>query len=548
MSVLALLVATVVNDSMQSMKTVSQSGRDTQAKYAAYAGMEMVMNELRKEDTFLGDKISERHGHHAGSLSELSKVEFDVLIWNNMSEGVSETERDPIEGPDGVQVQSDTVYLVSTGSDTYKGEEVLLSSLAGTARRVRPVFEDAAYARSKLIFEGSSLVDAWDSQGGWTPYVKGKFPGEGGDDPGTGTEGGPGKPPDPTTADYEASIGTDGNAGRTLRLLGESKLNGHFRIGPGVDEDSAFSADAGSSSGTSDDRTVSYGVSTASDPEGQVAGTEESSGPGKKFAEVDDKSTEMPRFAAPYNADDVDPPPVVNNPSTTVKMVDQHGNKYDAYVPPAPVSISPGGYSSIEVKSGQTAVFSSGVYYFHDEMKVGGTIELSGSDPVIIFVGKKAIFNNADINKTGKTSSLQLCFTDELTESSEIDALIEDLKSYFNEPTSTSTSTTTDPRTTSPTTTSGGSLEETVRNILTPAVGEDETEGASLLEVTGGNLVASISGKNLIARTHGGEIFGGIMANVVKAQGTELHQDLALKGSNLMNSGGWSLEGVHQIR
>jgi hypothetical protein len=38
------------------------------------------------------------------------------------------------------------------------------------------------------------------------------------------------------------------------------------------------------------------------------------------------------------------------------------------------------------------------------------------------------------------------------------------------------------------------------------------------------------------------------LANVVKSQGTNIHQDLALKGSNLMNSGGWALEGVHQLR
>ncbi len=538
-SVLALLVATVVNDSLQSMKTVSQSGRDTQAKYAAYAGMEVVMNELRKKDTFVGEEISERHGRHLGSLSELNKVTYDVLIWNNMSEGVSATERDPIDGPNGVEVQSETVYLVSTGSDTYKGEEVLLSSLAGTARRVRPVFEDAAYARSKLIFLGDSLVDAWDSQGGWASYVPGAFPGPG-VDPTAGT-GGPNQPPTPTTEDYAASIGTDGKSGRTLRLLEESKLNGHFRIGPGIAEDSAFSVDSGTSSGSGPmggDSTVTYGVSTASSPETQVAGTEKASGNDKKYAEVDDKSTEMPRFSAPYETDDLDPPPTINNPSSTVTQVDKQGNQYQQYVPPAPVPIKTGGYKSIEVKSGQTAVFSSGVYYFQDEMKVSGTIKVQGSDPVIIFVGKKAIFNSAEINEGGATSALQLCFTDELTESSEIDSLIEDLKEYFTEPTA--------PTATMPTT--AGSLEERVRNILTPRVSEDETEGASLLEVTGGNLVASISGKNLITRTSGGEIFGGIMANVVKSKGTQLHQDLALKGSNLMNSGGWSLEGVHQIR
>ena len=90
-----------------------------------------------------------------------------------------------------------------------------------------------------------------------------------------------------------------------------------------------------------------------------------------------------------------------------------------------------------------------------------------------------------------------------------------------------------------------------MKGLLAPLADADDPdsqEGASVLEVTGGEFHGSVSGKNLVVDGKGGEIFGGIMANVVHSDGMDIHQDLALKGSNLMNAGGWALESVHQIR
>ncbi|MCA9779329.1 MAG: pilus assembly PilX N-terminal domain-containing protein, partial [Candidatus Eremiobacteraeota bacterium] len=182
-SILALLVAAVATDSFQSMKTVGQSSRDTQAKYAAYAGLEIVLNELRKDEYYIGeDRISDRHGTISGQMQGLDKLKYEVFVWNNIQErnegGKVEGEASDIEGPDGILVRPDTVYIVSSGSDTIKGEEVLLTSMAGTARRIRPVFDDAAFARTKLMLTGmDALVDAWDSAESGS-YVSGDFPGE----------------------------------------------------------------------------------------------------------------------------------------------------------------------------------------------------------------------------------------------------------------------------------------------------------------------------------------------------------------------------------
>ncbi len=549
-SVLALLVATVASDSMQTLKSTSQSGRDSQAKYAAYAGLELVMNNLRIDEQYAGEKnISKRHGQKDGQLSELSQVRYQVLIWNNMQEGSTgdgsdSSMDDSLDASGGVKVRRDTVYMISTGKDTVRGEEVLLASMAGTARRIRPVFEDAAYARNKIAMEGNVLVDAWDSQGGWVKYVAGEFPSSSGGSSGGGTSSSSGgQQPDPTVENYKATVGTDGKAGRTMRLLSGSKLNGYFRVGPGISGE-PFSDDAGSKSSSKD--SVSYGVATATDPDNQVAGQKDSTGK-NKFAKVDEKSTEMPRFIAPYDAEDLSPAPKVDNPSTTKEVKDEWGNKVTQTVPPAPVKVEPGGYERIDVAGDQTLELSPGVYYFKEGMNVSGKVKLTGGDPVIIFIGEKAVFDGAEINKDGKTSSLQLCFTDELTEESEIDSLVGRVKGLFDSPTSPTSSDDGGPSLP----TSSGSAGDHVRNILVPATDPTDKsvkEGASLLEIKGGSFHGSISGKNLVALTQGAEVYGGIMANVVNVKGGSLHQDLALKGSNLMNSGGWSLEGVHQIR
>lgn len=565
-SVLALLVATVANDSMQTLKTASQSGRDSQAKYAAYAGMETVMNGLRKNDRYHGEEtFSKDHGRKEGRLGQLSQVSYEVLIWNNMEDSSSSSKgsrsgrTEAIDGPDGVKVQPDTVYMVSTGRDHIKGQDVVLTSMAGTARRVRPVFEDAAFGRSKIVVEGNTMVDAWDSQGGWVDYVAGEFPqpnassstpGGGGSSTGGGGGGGAYGEPSPTVSDYEATLGTDNKLGRTMRLLGLSKLNGYFRVGPGASAQ-AFSDDSGNTSSSSSSfppgkessssTTTTYGIATATNAETQIAGRKDVQNSGR-FAKVDDKTTEMPRFVAPYDADDLSPPPVVNNPPREREERQPDGKMAKVQVPPAPVKLSPGGYESIEVPGDQTLELSPGVYYFKKGMNVTGKIKLSGGDPVIVFVGEKAVFSGAEVNKEGKTSSLQLCFTDELTDPDELSKLVDTVKTDFD-PQSTGSE--------SSSFASGSDHEAYVHNILAPArdpKNPKEREGASLLDIRGGSFHGSISGKNLVTLAQNAEIFGGMMANVIKMDGGAIHQDLALKGSNLMNAGGWSLEGVHQVR
>lgn len=546
-SILALLVAAVATDSFQSLKTVSQSGRDTQAKYAAYAGMEVALNELRKEESFHGrDEFTDRHGRITGEMEGLEKLKYDVLVWNNIQtrdeNGQVEGTPEELTGPDGIVVKPDTVYIVSSGSDTVRGEEVLLSSMAGTARRVRPVFEDAAFARSKLALTGEdALVDAWDSQG-WASYVEGSFPG----DPGAG--GGDkdkGKDIDIDTGlsnveDYQATLGTDSGEGRTLRLLGGARLNGHYRVGPEAPQGAnLFGLDSGSSDGSTttnprfggSDGETSYPITTASSEE-QVAGQEPSGGTGlgETKAIKDTKATEVPVFKSPVADEDVLAAVTLDNKWT--KKEDKWGKEYNA--PPAPTALAPGGYESVTVPKDQTLVLKPGVYFFRDEFLVeGGTVTTTGSGPAMVFCGKKAKFINAQVNEPGKTSSLQLCFTDDITDEDELNTTVDLLKDKLG--------------------IGNNELEvDKFRDDISPkSIGKsgEERRGYSQLEISGTTEVhGSISGHNLVSVMNGGEIFGSIMGNVIYGENSKVHQDLALKGSNLMAAGGWKLEGVHQVR
>jgi hypothetical protein len=554
-SILALLVAAVATDSFQSLKSVSQSGRDTQAKYAAYAGLEIALNELRKDEGFVGEELADRHGRLVGNLEGLEKLKYDVLIWNNIQDrdetGEVQTELEDMAGPDGVVVRPDTVYIVSSGSDTVRGEEVLLASMGGTARRIRPVFEDAAFARTKLALSGiESMVDAWDSQG-WDAYVAGTFPGgttpgPGGSGAGGGTVGGGtggstgGGMGMTNVADYEATLGTDSGEGRTLRLLDGARLNGHYRVGPGVpDGKDIYGQDGGTSSGSSSAfggmvAETSYAVTTAQSDD-QIAGEAPDTGIGlgESKAVEDTKSTEVPHFQAPVADNDVAGPVIADKKWS--KKKDKWGNEVS--VPPEPTGLAPGGYESVSVPKDQTLSLTSGVYFFRDSFDVnGGTVTCSGSGPVIIFCGKKATFANAIVNESANTSAMQLCFTDDIQDEEELDATVELLEERLD---------------------LGGQhefVQEMFKNDLSPVIGKTETgeierRGFSRLEVSGSTQVhGSISGRNLVATMDGGEIFGSIMGNVIHGNNSQIHQDLALKGSNVMAAGGWALEGVHKIR
>ena len=359
---------------------------------------------------------------------------------------------------------------------------------------------------------------------------------------GGGGGGGGGSDPSPNVQDYKATLGTDTTAGRTLRLLAGARLNGHYRVGPGVDADRAYGSDTGTTSSSSSDdsggirsSSTTYSVTTSQDGD-QVAGLEPDTGDGINPTDkvlVDSKNTEVPYFVAPYSEDDCVAYTFESNSSTP--RVDDDGEPVlnrdgDQIIdPPAPVQLEPGGYQSVEVPPGQTLELTAGVYFFKDELKVnGGKIIVRGDGPSIVFCGEKATFVDARINPDRSTSQLQLCFTDDLEDEAVLNDVTDSVSDIFAG--------------------SAGDADNWKNMIAPPKTGGGR-EGFSVLESRGGTEIrGSISGRALVADMQGSELFGSIMANVVRADNSKVHQDLALKGSNLMAAGGWALESVHQVR
>ncbi len=228
----------------------------------------------------------------------------------------------------------------------------------------------------------------------------------------------------------------------------------------------------------------------------------------------------------------------MNNPSskTWIDTSPPKGAGYWQYNPPAAVPIDPGGYTDISVPSGQTIELRSGVYYFADDFDIDGgevVLNTSGTDPVVVFIGKKATIRNAKINENGNTGALQMAFTDEQTDALEIDDIATTLQPKMG---------------------LDGSVTEQIDAIKDmiappddPLVPTGPREGTSILTMTNTQFFGNISGKNMIADVSGGDMFGAAMSNVILGNNVKFQQDLSLKGSKLMTAGGWEL-GIHQIR
>ena len=257
---------------------------------------------------------------------------------------------------------------------------------------------------------------------------------------------------------------------------------------------------------------------------------------------------------APYDSADVQDAVDLSRSWGSKEVKTKSGGTKTVPVPPEPMNLAPGGYMGITVGDDQTLRLSPGVYYFHEEMNIGASrIELAGggSDPVVVFVGKEAVFNGSRVNEGGNAARFQLCFCDEQKDPLELNAIVDEIKNKFEPPGGGGDSTTDGSAIRGGTTGGGATLEEKVRGIIAPGtntpVTEDD-EGTSVLRTNGAQITGSVSGKNFVTIANGGDLYGGIMGNVIIGNSTRIHQDLSLKGSNLMATGGWSLEGVHQLR
>ncbi len=70
----------------------------------------------------------------------------------------------------------------------------------------------------------------------------------------------------------------------------------------------------------------------------------------------------------------------------------------------------------------------------------------------------------------------------------------------------------------------------------------------SFLDYTGSDITATTAGHNLVGTMDETDYYGAIMAYDFFVNGGALHQDLSLKGTDLLTAGNWALEGVHEVQ
>ena len=519
-SVMAMMVGVVGLDSLLNLRNVGSNSREKQAKYAAYAGLQSTMNELGKAERnyaetdprhfYNGDgtTIGPNTGIHEGTLANRPELSFRVEITNNMMG--TDPNSPLIAATTSQQVFPGTVYMLAHGLNNENGTTVTLGSMVGLARKVRPYFDDGAYARHNLWMSGV-YVDAWD------PYDSN----DGGDyDSGHG--GGPNSPPSSgNKKDLEATVGGDGTKSQAIRLTGDSELDGQIEMSPLAGNDGAIPLTGGGTTSTS----AATRGGPAIDPVVVVPDQTDILHTDKVV--IEDAVSEVPKFRSPYHDDDAVQNVIVNNSTNPPPPPPKNPPKNWSSSPPD-FALDPNGYASIEVSPGQTLRLRSGNYYFKDLMQIEGAnieLDIHGGKPVTIFVGKKAVIRNSDVNVGwgDRAVELQFCFCDNEKNRANILAEMQQMWGTGDEYTA-------------------------YANQLNGIIDPNDMPGFSFFDFSNSNIQAATVGRKAVGQVSGGEYFGALMGHDIKLNNMDLHQDLSLAGTDLMAAGNWALEGVHEVK
>lgn len=523
LALMAIMLAVVGHESIINLREVGKSSRDQQAKYAAYAGLQDTMNKLAADDGYVGEShpspyTGSHKGVHKGTLPTDSRLSYVVGITNNMVVSTGTPGSGPtatpttIYAPDNTAVVPDTVYLQATGKNLEDGVTKAVAGMVGLARRVRPVFDDAAYAESRMWLQGSSTVDAWNSASG------------GSYNPGPGV-GKPGKASN--VEDSKATVGGDGVINGAITIGGTTKVDGHVVVGPRSTYSTSTTAwgGTGSSSGGASPTPTSAPTPVVISKSAQIL-----SGTSPKVV-TNNKPTNVPTFRANYTDSDADaggnfvvpslPPPPDPPPPK--------------YKPPSPnKTLAPGAYDSVTVKPGRVLVLKSGTYYFKNSLDVKDAsivVDATSGDPCTVFIGGKATIVGSSVNTGGRAVNLQMCFTDHPSDpnpTTNVNDIHTELNKLF-----------------------GGGDNGLGTKIFKGLVPNPKVPpknfGVSFADFEGSKVQACVAGKNLEGKFTSTDLYGAAMGHDLIGTNANFHQDLSLQGASLLTAGNWRLEGVHQV-
>ena len=329
---------------------------DTQAKFAALAGINRAFAELEKNPDWRKGFPDETPLHQNPNLRYKLKVLEEVEQFRLGGLGTGK-----------VASGAEEVYLFAQGF-TDEGAGDALAAMGGTAYRPGAAIAEACFADGDLILNGGT-VDGFDSRKGEHWYNPGQ-----------------------TDTTKQTLVALSGHVGGNDDIM----INGSTIDGDVITPDPGSFSLGGQNFG----RNSNVEINGAT-----INGTQQSPDSPREVAEV----------VAPFDDDSAT---AVYNDSNFSSLLDSTVVPPPGE-DPAKV-LPPGAYESVTVPLGKTMELKSGVYYFKDHLALeGATITLNGSK-IKVFIGEDLYVKDSTIspsqvdtnNKNKKPADLQILFAD----------------------------------------------------------------------------------------------------------------------------------------
>ena len=354
------LTLVVGQDALQNMGSTSGTMDRKQARYAAFAGLQLALAQL--------NNTTDEHWASAapvvmpGIIPGNPRLTFEVEIRNNIYGDIAAS-----IVPKGA-VKLDSRALFGDSGVTRK-----VSGLSGTAIQYNPSFDQAVLSSTVSLVNGSQSI-AFD----FTKYTD--------------------------RSQGVAMNATDTAAAQdsTWKKGGKVVSNEHITVDTAgfINGDVSFQ----------NETTTTGGILGGTAPTTPLIKTVHYSG-----ERVTSAGNTIPAARAPYDKASATTDklsfkgaPIYNT------WYDKDGKKHVDLVGYQPVPLDPGPYNNITVPAGETMQLHKGTYYFADTFTVNGSVVLDGSGQVIIYVGKKMVVNSGgDVNFNGNPRDIQTYFTDE---------------------------------------------------------------------------------------------------------------------------------------
>jgi len=473
---LAIITAVVASNALQNYRTTNWNASAGTSRYIAFAGLQDAMLKLRENPLY--------DAPFTGVVPGQPELSYRVTVKNQMNLVETSAATGPrtfAEPFSVVEVPSRSAKIESDVIRTTSGaRERSLSGIVGTAIWKPTGFVNAASAQGAMIMSGGSKTSAFD----FNDY-KDRAPNS------TDIMNG--------YVDPVTDTSTDGAHVQTadyMQIADTSKAQGDVTM-PAVVADSDVQAAQAAQLRASLAESAPDLVAVL--PTSRVAPTATTHYTGDMKA---GSASAIVPCRAPYRQSEA-VEALDDFPGKTETVKEKYwedGKEKEREVSKfTPMTLEPKAYKSIIVKSDQGLRLKAGQYYFSDEFKIDGYVEIDSSNgDVIIYVGKTMTVNGK-INEGGEPATMQVYFTDE------------------DKP-------------------------------IDPKTGLPVVKGFSTLNLNSGSVSTMVAeGANLISRLDGARLLGAVSGQAIwMKNSSSIEYDTNLKGRQMAGGSSWKLTGVYE--